>query len=316
MISIIIPTVNRPSSLVKLVESIRVQNFPADDFEVLIVYNHLRAKKKSTKNIILSELLVKIPNLKILVAPSKGVNHARNTGIVAAQGQILLFVDDDCIITDREYLNKINHLHLTNPQLVAIGGPYRLCSRASFWDRAYYKNMDFWLQGQRISLNESRALLGGNTAYKASIFSKGLRFTPGIKYGGSETPLNTAIFDAYGPLGFYEDLTLNHQSKMGARDFVYKAYMQGKGFALQSKLRPQQIQKIFSLDAEVPPLQRLALQFYSFFFTVGFRTSILERRHPLRSFVEESLIYLRKPLFNFWLSLRKGVSLAGVQREP
>jgi glycosyltransferase involved in cell wall biosynthesis len=287
-----------------------------DELEVLVVYNHFRAKKKSSKNIILSELLAKMPNVKILVAPSKGVNHARNTGIVAARGHILLFVDDDCVITDCEYLNKINHHYLANPQRVAIGGPYRLSPKASFWDRAYYQNMTFWLQGQRISIDTSRALLGGNAAYKASIFSEDLRFTPGIKYGGSETPLNTTVFEIHGPLGFYEDLALEHQSKMGVRDFAYKAYMQGKGFALQSKLRPQQIQKIFSLDTNLPSAQRLALHFYSFLFTVGFRTSILERRHPLRSFAEEFLIYLRKPVLNFWISLRKCLSFAGVQREP
>jgi glycosyltransferase involved in cell wall biosynthesis len=283
--------------------------------EILVVYNTID-KKKSTKskdrNIFPKNPWRNIP-LRCLIAPSKGVNHARNTGLLAARGEVLLFIDDDCLMTDTNYLQKIKQKHRELPQLQALGGPYKLSAKASFWDRAYHHNMHYWLEDQRLNTTASRALLGGNASYKKDVFSTELRFTPGIKYGGSETPLNTAVFEKFGPLGFDEELALEHQSQMGLRDFAYKAYMQGKGYAWQSKMRPQQIQKSFELSPALGLRLRASLRLYSFLFMVGFRTSILERTSPLRSFSEELFIYLRQPFLKFYQSLRKSFSLAGAR---
>lgn len=312
MVSLIIPTLNRPSSLVKLVKSIAAQNTPPSDYEILVVYNP--TSKKNKKNS-LPSLPFHLPQLRTLMAPAPGVNHARNTGLVAARGDILLFIDDDCFLQDSEYLNKIIKKHRELPHAVAIGGPYHLNSKTSFWNRAYHTNMNLWLADQKVDQQRGRALLGGNASYKSHVFADGLRFTPGIKYGGSETPLNFFLFEQYGPLYFLDDLKIEHQSAMGFKAFVKKAYMQGKGFAWQNKLRPQQIQKKLKPSQSLKVSEKIALALYSFVFMVGFRTSILERRSPLRSFFEELGIYLRRPFLDTSLALQDSLKFAQAKHE-
>jgi glycosyltransferase involved in cell wall biosynthesis len=293
MVSIIIPTVDRHQSLVKLVDSIERQQFDAADLEILIVYN-FPAKKRPRKFFHPSHR-----GIKVIEAPAPGVNQARNAGILAARGDVFLFIDDDCLMDDPHYLQKLVDHHRSEPQRLSLGGPYKLAPKASFWDRAYFANMNLWLERQKISGRSSRALLGGNASYKAEVFAHNLRFTPGIKYGGSETPLNEKIFEDFGPHGFYEDLAITHQSHITLRNFIYKAYMQGCGFAEQTKNSPPDIQGPLDVSSIASRLLRWALYFYSFVFMVGYRTSIYERRFFLMSVLEEFWIHLRKP----WLPL-------------
>jgi glycosyltransferase involved in cell wall biosynthesis len=307
MVSIIIPTVDRHRSLVKLVESIRSQNFNAAPVEILIVYNLSKKKRAPTFYIPYAA------GIKVLQAPFAGVNHARNAGIIAARGDILLFVDDDCVMDDRLYLQKMWDRHREQPERLSLGGPYRLPRQASFWDQVYYTNMTLWLERQKTSARASRALLGGNASYKAAVFSDGRRFTPGIKYGGSETMFNEKLFEDHGPHGFYDDLALTHQSCITLKNFIYKAYMQGRGYAEQTKHTTADLQAPLDLSVVSSRRMRWALHFYSFVFMVGYRTSIYERRFWLKSLWEECWVYLKKPwqpvsrtLFYSWRVLKVG----------
>lgn len=298
MVSIIIPTVDRHQSLVKLVETIRAQNFISTQVEILIVYNFSAKKRRN------SFYIPNGPGVKVLQASFPGVNHARNAGIIAARGDILLFIDDDCVMDDPQYLQKMFDRHTENPARVSLGGPYRLLAKASFWDKVYYTNMTLWLERQKLSARASRALLGGNASYKAEIFSDGRRFTPGIKYGGSETMFNEKLFEDHGPHGFYEDLALTHQSRISLGDFIYKAYMQGRGYAEQTKHTPPELQMPLDTSSVKSRALRAALGFYSFVFMIGYRTSIYERRFWWLSFIEESGIYLRRPIMPFVRTIR------------
>jgi len=307
MVSIIIPTVDRHQSLVKLVESISRQNFDSSQVETLIVYNFSKKKRQSKQRKTPSVLAA--PGIKLLQAPAPGVNHARNAGIVAARGDILLFIDDDCVMDDPDYLSKMLERHTEEPRRLSLGGPYRLPPKASFWDRVYYTNMSLWLERQKISARASRALLGGNASYKVEIFADGRRFTPGIKYGGSETMFNEKLFEDFGPHGFYDDLYLTHQSRISLRNFIYKAYMQGRGYAEQTKHAPPDLQEPLDVSAVNGRSRRLALHFYSFVFMIGYRSSIYERRFWFKAFFEEAGVYLRKPLQPLLRTLRYSSSV-------
>lgn len=97
-VSIIIPTYNNPGSILQTLMSLENQTYT--NFEVIVVDDG-------------SEIPVTIPNIHykfklklIRFESNRGVSHARNAGIDAAQGSTLIFTDDDNII-QKDVLNNL-----------------------------------------------------------------------------------------------------------------------------------------------------------------------------------------------------------------
>ncbi|MBY0316250.1 MAG: glycosyltransferase family 2 protein [Bdellovibrionales bacterium] len=268
MISIIVPTLNRPYSLVKTLDSIFAQQFPQNEIEILVVFNFPPQISPA-----FFQPLHSAP-LRILTAAEPGVNNARNMGILEARGDILLFVDDDVVLDDPLYLKKLKDLHTQFPEQMSIGGPYALPLKAKgFWQKVYHHISDHWMNSQKLKNDFSKALLGGNASYKKNVFSRGLRFPSHIVYGGSETPFNRDVFQTFGPHLFRPDLAVAHDDNLGLFRFVRKAYLQGRGAAF-----------LFASDGVSPqatgtlPHSTWPYQIYDFVFTVGFRSAVDRRR--------------------------------------
>ena len=86
MLSIIIPTLNEEKCLPKLLDSIKNQNF--NDYEIIVADAHSRDR---TRAIALRY------GCKIVEGGIPSV--ARNHGIKVAQGDYILFVDADSVLT-------------------------------------------------------------------------------------------------------------------------------------------------------------------------------------------------------------------------
>ncbi len=264
MLSVVIPTMNRPDRLIKLVSSLQLQNFSVDSVDVLVVYN--------TKLDLDGSPVRDSQYLKRLCAPRPGVNHARNFGAVHARGDLILFLDDDCEAVDSTFLQRHCDYHQAHPELMALGGPYRLREGASISDKIYQQNNLNWIEANRIGNSRSTALLGGNASYKASIFKKGFRFTEEITYGGSETPLNTILALKYGPHGYFSNLEVLHNTQLNFQGLWRKAYLQGRGAALQNALYGHPLRHVPHFGAETSALLRAGADFYGLFFAVGFQS--------------------------------------------
>ena len=96
-ISVIIPTFNRLEKLKGAVNSLRRQTCPAQSFEVIVVDDDstdgtLDWLKKATSE---------IPNLRAFTQEHAGPAVARNLATEAARGDILLFMGDDIIASER-----------------------------------------------------------------------------------------------------------------------------------------------------------------------------------------------------------------------
>lgn len=266
MLSIVIPTLNRPQSLVKLVTSLKSQNIASSQREILVVYNN------STEA--LHSPLHNDAEVRVLAAPKPGVNNARNHGAREARGDVILFIDDDCVADDPYFLQSHFESHQLHPQQPAVGGPYRLTKKASLWDQIYQANNEQWIESNRLGPHESLALLGGNTSYKASVFRQGLYFTEEISYGGSETPLNTLLSLQKGPLGYFESLAITHETQMDWTSLIRKAYRQGQGAAIQTQLYGHPLQQITKISLHTSPWVRRGLELYAFVFMIGYKSQL------------------------------------------
>ena len=91
MISVIIPTFNRPGALAACLESLTRLQYPREQFEVIVVDDggdqDLSAIIESARKSI---------NVRLLKQPNSGPASARNTGAANATGEFIAFTDDDC----------------------------------------------------------------------------------------------------------------------------------------------------------------------------------------------------------------------------
>ncbi|MFZ0041186.1 MAG: glycosyltransferase [Solirubrobacteraceae bacterium] len=88
-ISVVVPTRDRPDSLAALLQALRVQSLPAEDFELIVVDDGsadspLMAHEQQPTQLIRHER-------------SRGPGAARNTGWRAARAPVIAFIDDDCV---------------------------------------------------------------------------------------------------------------------------------------------------------------------------------------------------------------------------
>lgn len=87
-ISVIVPTYKRQELLARCLSSIRQQSYA--DFEVLVVDN--ARDNQATRDILMQ---IDDPRFIYLNELTPGVSAARNRGLQQAQGELILFVDDD-----------------------------------------------------------------------------------------------------------------------------------------------------------------------------------------------------------------------------
>lgn len=117
-ISIVIPTRNRAAKLCCTLEGLCSQSIPSTAFEVLIVDN---GSSDGTRETAL-HYVERFANWQYLCEPKPGAAAARNAGIKASQGRIILFLDDD-VIPDRELLKE--HLARHREENIVVLGSVR-----------------------------------------------------------------------------------------------------------------------------------------------------------------------------------------------
>jgi glycosyltransferase involved in cell wall biosynthesis len=100
MISIIIPTKDRPQQLTDCLRNISKNTYP--HFEVLI----LDQSKKSTD---IEGPLSQNQKIRHVHMPASGKSAAMNYGLDLAKGQIVAFTDDDCVVS-KKWLSEISYI--------------------------------------------------------------------------------------------------------------------------------------------------------------------------------------------------------------
>ena len=118
LISVVIPTFNRAESLKSTLESLVEQSLAHEKYEVVIVDD---GSTDSTPEVCRSFAL-RMRLVACRHTENSGISAAKNTGILASRGRILLFADDDDI-ADHHLLEEHLKAHKQYPQeKVAILG--------------------------------------------------------------------------------------------------------------------------------------------------------------------------------------------------
>lgn len=132
-VSVVIRSYNRRRALCELLHAVLRQDFT--DFEVVVVEQSTKVDPEVEPE--LAEL-GRDPRVRVLYHPPLGGPRARNTGVRAARGEIVLLMDDDDLPRDDGWISA----HLANfedPECVAATGrwiPERPTGRPPYRDMA------------------------------------------------------------------------------------------------------------------------------------------------------------------------------------
>ena len=109
--SLIVNTTDREGPLRTLLRALEHQSYP--HFEVIIVVG-------PTRDNTLEMLEEYQDRVRILRCPDANLSQSRNVGLLAANGDIVAYIDDDAV-PSRRWLEQLSHL-FEDPQLDATGG--------------------------------------------------------------------------------------------------------------------------------------------------------------------------------------------------
>lgn len=112
LVSFIIPCYNEASYIKNCINSIRHQDIDPTSYEIIVVDNGSR----DGTDVLASEL-----GAIVLTNPRRGAAASRNMGALHAKGEILAFVDADCILGST-WVTKLSN-HLEKPHVCAVAAP-------------------------------------------------------------------------------------------------------------------------------------------------------------------------------------------------
>lgn len=112
MASIIICTFNGGSTIESCLRSMEKLRYPSE-YEIIVVDDG------STDNT--QEILSRFPSVRNIRQQNRGLSHARNVGMEAARGEIVVYTDSDCE-ADEDWLYYLA-LELVRGKYVGMGGP-------------------------------------------------------------------------------------------------------------------------------------------------------------------------------------------------
>jgi glycosyltransferase involved in cell wall biosynthesis len=116
-ISAVVPTHNRCEDLRNTITSLQEQNYPKNDYEIIVVDNN---SMDNTLEVVEACDRDGKKEVFYVKEPEIGLHNARHAGAKAAEGEILAYVDDD-VICDTNWLSELVKPY-SNPQVGCVGG--------------------------------------------------------------------------------------------------------------------------------------------------------------------------------------------------
>ena len=173
-LSLIIATYNRSEQLMVTLRSVATQSAEPLQWECIVVDNNSQDDTRQRVEEFASahrQLCV-----RYLFEPKQGLSHARNAGIVAAEGEILAFIDDDERIVE-EFVEAYIDLFDGCSEAMSAGGKIiaEYPSGRPSWMSRYVEQpianpMDFGPNVRRFP--KGRIPGGGNMAFRREVFDR------------------------------------------------------------------------------------------------------------------------------------------------
>lgn len=195
-ISVVIPTYNRAAALAATLENLRnLEGTAGLAWEIIVVDNN---SNDDTSNVTESFASRSGLNVRYVFEKVQGASYARNRGIQASKGEIVIFVDDDIVIPAQWLLEMKKAFE--DYQAACVGGKVlvdKAMELPPWWDERFRAPLSVFDLGDEIIVsNQDRPVqdelaIGSNVGFRVSALVRNGGFRTDIgrfgnKYGGGE----------------------------------------------------------------------------------------------------------------------------------
>jgi GT2 family glycosyltransferase len=191
--SIVIATRNRANDLARCLDALRLQR-DAGAFEVIVVDD-------GSSPPLAEDALSGLPHATLLRGAGRGPATARNVGIRAARGSVVLFTDDD-VIPSRTWVGGARRFLDEHPAHVGVEGP----TLSEPFDYLYEHSME-------NTRTEAAVFFTCNVGYRREVLERLEGFCELFPFPhGEDLDLGWRAL-RLGPIGFAADMTVTHHPR-------------------------------------------------------------------------------------------------------
>lgn len=158
-ISVVVPVYNGEQMIADCIESILACEYPSDRHEVLVVDNGSSDRTP--------EIVSRLP-VNLLSESRRGVSFARNRGIAEARGEVIAFIDGDCV-ADPAWLRELAR-PFEDPAVGCVAGELRHLPAGSAAERQATRMLGDWQQ-YAVNSNPPYAITA-NAGFRRSVFDE------------------------------------------------------------------------------------------------------------------------------------------------
>lgn len=220
-VSVIIPVYNDPAGLRNTLKSAVEQKYPSEMFEIIIVDNGSTDDTFKVAN----EFAEKYPQLiKVTVENTIQTSYAaRNKGIRASKGSIIVFVDADMTINVNWLQDIINEIEKYKADYLACNvevhssndSIYGLYDKITGFPVERYVNNDHF--APTCCLVVSKALIDKIGLFDSTLLS------------GGDFEFGNRVYRAGFNMQYSPDIIMKHPARTSIRQLYYKAFRVGRG---------------------------------------------------------------------------------------
>jgi glycosyltransferase involved in cell wall biosynthesis len=210
-VSVIVPVLNGESVIEHCLNQLLHQKYPAEKLEIIVVDNGSTDKTVP---------IIESMGLKSFYAARKGPAAARNEGMKIASGEIVVFVDADCLAApDLIIRHVLTHLHyqVVDPQVAMIGGSVKGYN-TNYWstcdDFCSWWQVQPYMRGKYVEYHP-----GANLSIRSELIKKGYFFDEELKSSEDVILCLSVTRDGY-KIFFNPSAVVSHINRTDFRSFM------------------------------------------------------------------------------------------------
>jgi GT2 family glycosyltransferase len=222
LISVIVPTRNRPVAIARCLTSLVQQDLSPESFEIVVVDDG------GATPVTVDAALTDRIRVRILRQEHAGPAAARNLGIQRAEGTFVAFTDDDCV-ADRTWLSALVKA-LSGNRGAGIGGQIVNALAGNPWSEASQLLIGFLYGYYNRDPISARFFTSNNIAFPRDLLLDAGGFDPVYQRAAAE---DRELCDRWIAAGrrllYVPDARVEHAHAMTFRSFCRQHYTYGRG---------------------------------------------------------------------------------------
>lgn len=223
-VSVIIPVLNGHKLIGECIESIINQDYPKDNFEVIVVDN---GSTDGTIDIV-KNFQKDNKNINLYHQKIKSSYAARNLGMVQSKGNILVFTDADCI-TDKYWLSNIVR-YFSDKSVGGVAGEILPYSKDNIVEK-YAITEEILSQKRTFNSKFLPYAQTANAAYRSELISQIGYFDEVISGGDADYSWRMQLQTSY-KIVYAQNAIVLHKHRTDLKGLFKQRFKHGYGFVL------------------------------------------------------------------------------------